>query len=85
MAQIIIDIGATPDDSLGTPLRQAFADINQMFSEVYLSGPVDSSVRIANNAITTTVINSNLVLSPSGIGKIQANNSVVPAIDDVCM
>jgi hypothetical protein len=83
MAQIIIDIGATPDDSLGTPLRQAFADINQMFSEVYLSGPVDSSVRIANNAITTTVINSNLVLSPSGIGKIQANNSVVPAIDDV--
>jgi hypothetical protein len=83
MAQIIIDIGATPDDSLGTPLRQAFADINQMFSEVYLSGPVDSSVRIANNAITTTVINSNLILSPSGIGKIQANNSVVPAIDDV--
>jgi hypothetical protein len=83
MAQIIIDIGATPDDSLGTPLRQAFADINQMFSEVDLSGPVDSRVRIANNAITTTVINSNLVLSPSGIGKIQANNSVVPAIDDV--
>jgi len=83
MAQIIIDIGATPDDSLGTPLRQAFADINQMFSEVYLSGPVDSSVRIANNAISTTVINSNLILSPSGIGKIQANNSVVPAIDDV--
>jgi len=83
MAQIIIDIGATPDDSLGTPLRQAFADINQMFSEVYLAGPVDSNIRIANNAITTTVINSNLILNPSGIGKIQANNSIVPAINDV--
>jgi hypothetical protein len=83
MAQIIIDIGATPDDSLGTPLRQAFADINQMFSEVYVAGPVDSNVQIANNAITTTVVNSNLVLNPSGIGKIQANNSIVPAVNDV--
>ena len=83
MSQIIIDIGATPDDSLGTPLRQAFADINQMFSEVYTAGPVDSNVRISNNSITTTVINSNLILNPSGIGKVQVNNSVVPAIDDV--
>jgi hypothetical protein len=83
MSQIIIDIGAAPDDSLGTPLRQAFADINEMFSEVYQSGPVDSNIRIANNSITTTVINSNLILNPSGIGKIQVNNSIVPAINDV--
>lgn len=83
MSQIIIDIGAAPDDSLGTPLRQAFADVNEMFSEVYLAGPVDSTVRIANNAITTTVINSNLVLNPNGIGKIQVNNGLLPAIDDV--
>jgi hypothetical protein len=83
MSQIIIDIGAAPDDSLGTPLRQAFADVNQMFSEVYLAGPVDSTVRIANNAITTTVINSNLVLNPNGIGKVQVNNGLLPAIDDV--
>jgi len=83
MAQIIIDIGSTPDDSLGTPLRQAFADINEMFSQVYAAGPVDSNIRIANNVITTTVINSNLILNPSGIGKIQANNSIVPAVNDV--
>jgi hypothetical protein len=83
MSQIIIDIGAAPDDSLGTPLRQAFADINQMFSEVYTAGPVDSNIRIANNSITTTAINSNLILNPSGIGKIQVNNSILPAIDDV--
>lgn len=83
MSQIIIDIGETPDDSLGTPLRQAFADINQMFSEVYLAGPVASTVRIANNAITTTVTNGNLVLNPSGIGKVQINNGLLPSIDDV--
>jgi hypothetical protein len=83
MAQIIIDIGATPDDSLGTPLRQAFADINQMFAEVYQAGPAASNIRISNNAITTTVVNSNLILNPSGIGKIQFNNSVFPAVNDV--
>jgi hypothetical protein len=83
MSQIIIDIGDAPDDGLGTPLRQAFADINQMFSEVYTAGPVDSNVRIANNTITTTVINSNLILSPSGIGKVQLNNSIFPRVDNV--
>ena len=82
MSQILIDIGATPDDSLGTPLRQAFADINQMFSEVYTAGPAATNVRIANNTITTTVLNSNLILSPSGIGKIQINNAILPSIDD---
>ena len=83
MSQIIIDIGATPDDSLGTPLRQAFSDVNQMFTEVYNAGPATSNVRIANNTITTTVINSNLILSPSGIGKVQVNNSIIPSIDNV--
>jgi hypothetical protein len=83
MAQIIIDVGQYPNDGQGDPLRTAFSDINVMFSEVYTSGPVNSNVRIANNTITTTVLNSNLVLAPSGIGKVTVNNSLVPSIDNV--
>ena len=83
MSQIIIDIGAAPDDGLGTPLRTAFSDINLMFTEIYAAGPVGSNVAIANNTITTTAINANLVLSPSGIGKIQVNNAILPRVDDV--
>lgn len=83
MSQIIIDIGSAPDDGLGTPLRQAFADINLMFGEVYTAGPVDSVVQISNNVISTTAINSNLVLSPSGTGRVQVTNSITPRINDV--
>ena len=83
MAQIIIDVGQYPNDGQGDPLRTAFSDINTMFSEVYASGPVTSNIRIANNTITTTILNSNLVLSPSGIGKVTVNNSIVPSIDNV--
>lgn len=83
MAQYIIDIGTYPDDGQGSPLRTAFDYTNENFTEIYTAGPVGSIVRIANNTITTTVTNANLVLSPSGIGKIQVNNSVIPRVDNV--
>ena len=83
MTQYVIDIGAVPDDGQGDPLRTAFAFTNDNFSQIFESGPVGSNVKIANNTITTTVINSNLILSPSGIGKIQVNNTLLPRIDNV--
>ncbi|WP_353479806.1 hypothetical protein [Haliscomenobacter sp.] len=83
MTQNVIDIGAVPDDGQGDPLRTAFAFTNDNFSQIFESGPVGSNVKIANNTITTTVINSNLILSPSGIGKIQVNNTLLPRIDNV--
>jgi len=83
MSQIIIDIGDSPDDGEGTPLRQAFADINTMMSAIYGAGPVDSQVVISNNRITTNVTNANLVLAPSGIGVVRVTNHLLPNVDDV--
>ena len=83
MSQIIINIGDSPDDGEGTQLRQAFADINTMMSAIYGAGPVDSNIRIANNSITTTVINANLLLAPSGIGRVRVTNHLLPNVDDV--
>ena len=83
MSQIIIDVGAAPNDGTGDPLRDAFIAINNNFSQIFESGPVDSTVKIANNTITTTVINGNLVLAPSGIGRVQVNNTIFPRIDNV--
>lgn len=83
MTQYVIDIGAVPDDGQGDPLRTAFDYTNENFNQIFDSGPVGSNVKIANNTITTTVINSNLILSPSGIGKIQINNTMLPRIDNV--
>jgi len=78
MTQIVIDIGAAPNDGTGDPLRTAFNDVNLNFANVFAAGPVDSNVRIANNVILTTNTNGNLVLNPNGVGVVQANAHVVP-------
>jgi len=83
MTQQIIDVGAAANDGTGEPLRSAFEAVNSNFTEIYTAGPVGSNVRIANNTITTTTTNTNIVLKPNGIGVIQANAAVLPSIDNV--
>lgn len=83
MSQQIINIGAAPNDGTGEPLRQAFEAVNDNFTEVYTAGPVGSNIQIANNTITTTTTNTNIVLKPNGIGVIQANASILPNISNV--
>jgi hypothetical protein len=83
MTQYIIDIGAYPDDGQGSPLRTAFDYTNENFNQIFAAGPVLSNIQIGNNTITTTVLNSNLILSPSGIGRIQFNNTLFPRLDNV--
>lgn len=83
MTQQIIDVGAAANDGTGEPLRTAFEAVNSNFTEIYTAGPVGSNVQIANNIITTTVTNTDLVLKPNGIGVIQANAAVLPSIDNV--
>ena len=83
MSQQIIDIGAAPNDGTGEPLRQAFEAVNSNFTEIYTAGPVGSNIQIANNTITTTTTNTNIVLKPNGIGVIQANASILPSVSNV--
>jgi len=83
MAQQIIDVGAAPDDGQGDTLREGFIKTNDNFTEIYTSGLVGSNVRIANNTITTTVINSDLLLSPNGIGKLKIQSAFVPTYNNV--
>lgn len=83
MSQQIIDIGANANDGTGEPLRDAFEAVNSNFTEVYTAGPVGSNIQIANNTITTTTTNTNIVLKPNGIGVIQANASILPNISNV--
>ena len=75
---IVINIGALPNDGTGDPLRTAFNDVNLNFANVFASGPVGSNIQIANNIVSTLNTNGNLVLSPNGIGVVQANSHVVP-------
>ena len=49
MSQNIIDTGQAANDGTGEPLRQAFTEINNNFSQIWSSGPVNSNVQITNS------------------------------------
>jgi hypothetical protein len=76
--QIQINYGAAPNDGSGDPLRTAFIKTDENFDNIWLAGPVGSNVTIANNTISVTNTNGNLVLSPNGIGVIQTNSRLAP-------
>jgi hypothetical protein len=81
--QQIINYGAEPNDGSGDSLRDAFIKVDQNFANLWAAGPVNTNVTIANNSVTVTNTNGNLILNPNGIGVIQTNNHVVPRINGV--
>jgi len=83
MTQQIIDIGAVANDGTGEPLRDAFNAVNLNFTAIYDAGPVDSNIQIANNTISSTNVNGNIIFKPNGIGVIQSNAAILPNIDNV--
>jgi hypothetical protein len=83
MTQQIIDIGAVANDGTGEPLRDAFNAVNLNFTAIYDAGPVDSNIQIANNTISSTNVNGNIIFKPNGIGVVQSNAAILPNIDNV--
>jgi cytoskeletal protein CcmA (bactofilin family) len=83
MAQIIIDTGNVTNDGTGAPLRTAFTETNNNFTQIFTAGPVGSNIKIANNTISTTNTNGNLRLAPNGVGSIVASGPVMPDIPGV--
>ena len=83
MSQNVINVGAVANDGTGASLRIAFDEVNDNFSQIWASGPVNSNVVIANNIIATNGTNQDLILSPNGIGNIQTNSHIVPSINSV--
>jgi hypothetical protein len=85
MSQIIINTGNVANDGLGTPLRNAFNQVNYNFTQLFNVGPVSSNIVIANNSITATNTNGNLNLATNGIGSIVPKANFIPDIPNVRM
>jgi hypothetical protein len=72
MSQQIINIGSSPNDSTGDPLRTAFGKINSNFNEVY-ANVVGSNFKFNVNTMTTKLGNINI--SPISGGAVVVGTS----------
>lgn len=73
MAQQTINIGASPNDGTGTPLRTAFQYTNSNFSELYTAvGPSGNNIVVPGNATIT----GDLTVDTSTLKVDSANNRV---------
>lgn len=83
MAREIIDIGESPNDGQGDPLRLAMQKCNNNFSEIYSAGPVSSNITIANNTITNSSVNGDVQIKGSGSGQLIMASTTIPDQDNI--
>ena len=74
----IINVGTTADDGSGDYLRDALIKANQNFESLWQVGAVDSNLDISGSTIAGTVTNEDIILDPSGTGKIVVKSSIEP-------
>jgi hypothetical protein len=73
MAKQTINIGASPNDGTGTPLRTAFDYTNQNFTELYTAtGPSGNNIVVPG----TATITGDLTVDTSTLKVDSANNRV---------
>lgn len=68
MAKQTINIGTSPNDGSGDPLRTAFIKINDNFSELYAKGAAGSNLNFSTNSIVSINTNGDIALDPDGTG-----------------
>ncbi len=72
MAQQTINVGTSPNDGTGTPLRTAFQYTNSNFSELYTAvGPSGNNIVVPGNATITgdlTVRTNTISATSTGVG-----------------
>ena len=83
MSQLIINTGNVSNDGTGDPLRVAFSDVNNNFSQIWSAGLVGSNITIANNTIQVTNTNGNLNLATNGVGVIVPKAAIVPDVANI--
>jgi hypothetical protein len=77
MAQELINIGVTADDGTGDTIRGAGIKINENFTELYATSSAGSQITFIQNNISTTLSNSDIVLSGNGTGTVKISDLTI--------
>mgnify|MGYP003111187823 CR=1 FL=1 len=80
MSKQVIQVGTSQDDGTGDTLRAAFIKVNENFTELYNEfgdGELTSNIKLIGSTISTDTTNSNLVISPNGVGKTEIDSDLL--------
>jgi hypothetical protein len=77
MAQEVINIGVQADDGTGDTIRGAGIKINNNFTELYATSSAESQIHFIGNNISTTLSNSDMVLSGNGSGAVKISDLTI--------
>jgi len=81
MAKQTINIGASPNDGTGTPLRTSFDYCNQNFTELYTAtGPSGNNIVVPGNATITGAATVGTTLGVTGVSTFAAGTALLPAL-----
>lgn len=77
--QDVINVGATPNDGTGDPLRDAMVKVNDNFKDLFSNAVVNTNITVGNNSVnvfanSTTIFTGNVT---TGSGGLKVNSSVV--------
>ena len=77
MAKQTINIGASPNDGTGTPLRTAFDYTNQNFTELYTAtGPSGNNIVVPGNATITGALTVGSNAASGGAVRLSNNSAI---------
>src|SRR6056300_1919014 len=77
MAQEVINIGAIADDGTGDTIRGTGIKINNNFTELYATSSAESQIHFIGNNISSTLSNSDIVLSGNGSGAVKISDLTI--------
>ena len=77
MAQELINLGALADDGTGDTIRLAGIRINNNFTELFATSSAESQIHFIGNNISSTLSNSDIVLSGNGTGIVKFSDLTI--------
>lgn len=79
MARQVVNVGSSPNDGTGTPLRDAMVIINDNFLELYTNPVVNTKITVGNSSVNVAVNSTSLVFGNNS-STINVGNTSVNAV-----
>lgn len=79
MTRQVVNVGSSPNDGTGTPLRDAMVIVNDNFLELYTNPVVNTSVTVGNSSVNS-VINSTSLVFGNNSSTINVGNAAINAV-----